>query len=79
MLHETHDLLHELPEYKERILDLQATDDTFRRLVHIYDSLDGHIQDVELSGTPLSDVSIEVLKKRRLALKDALFARLRGN
>ena len=77
MLHETHDLLHELPEYKERILNLQATDDTFRRLVHIYDSLDGHIQDVELSGTPLSDVSIEVLKKRRLALKDTLVARLR--
>ena len=77
MLHETHDLLHELPEYRERILDLQATDDAFRRLVHEYDSLDQHIQAVELAGTPIPDHSFEDLKKRRLALKDTLFARLR--
>lgn len=76
MLDEPHDLLHELPEYGDQILALCESDADFRQLLVDYDTLDGRIQDIELAGIPVDDVYAERLKKRRLALKDALFERL---
>lgn len=76
MLNEPHDLVHELPEYREQILTLQARDEEFCRLLKTYDDLDSEIQEAELVGTPIHDNHFEDLKKRRLALKDALFERV---
>ena len=78
MMNDTHDLLHELPEYHDKIVFLQTQDPEFRGLVQEYDALDKRIQEAELAGLPLSDHAFEDLKKRRLALKDVLFERLRA-
>ena len=78
MINDTHDLLHELPEYRDKILVLQTRDSEFRTLVQEYDALDQRIQEVELAGLPLSDQAFEDLKKRRLALKDVLFEMVRA-
>lgn len=76
MLDEPHDLLSELPEHGESIRRLKDQDDEFRRLAEAYDVLDDEIVEIERLGTPVDDFHAEQLKKRRLALKDALFARL---
>ena len=76
MLDEPHDLVSELPEYGSRIEDLRARDAMFRQLHDRYDSLDSHIQEIELAGTPIADAHAEDLKKQRLALKDQLFKML---
>lgn len=76
MVNEPHDLVHELPEYREQILTLQARDEEFCRLLKIYDDLDSEIQEAELAGTPIPDDHFENMKKQRLALKDRLFQRV---
>lgn len=76
MIHETHDLLHELPEHADRIKELQVSDETFSNQLKDYNRLDQHIQEAELQGTPLDDFAFEQLKKQRLAMKDSLFHRI---
>ena len=76
MIHETHDLLHELPEYADRIRALQVSDERFSTELQTYNRLDQDIQEVELNGTPLDDMTFEQLKKQRLAIKDSLFRRI---
>ena len=76
MLDEPHDLVSELPEYGSRIEALRARDAQFRQLHDRYDTLDSHIHEIELAGTPIADVHAEELKKQRLVLKDQLFKML---
>ena len=76
MLDEPHDLASELPELSDRIRLLTADDTDFRTKLGSYDALDAEIQEIELAGTPIDDRYAEDLKKKRLALKDELFARL---
>ena len=78
MLDEPHDLASELPEYSDQIRQLASHDFVFRDLLSSYNTLDAHIQDIELAGTPVADVTAEDLKKQRLWLKDRLFNRLTG-
>ncbi|MCB9959364.1 MAG: DUF465 domain-containing protein [Rhodospirillaceae bacterium] len=76
MLDDPHDLASELPEYQDVIRKLAQDDAVFRDLLSSYNSLDVAIQDIELSGTPVADITAEDLKKQRLWLKDRLFNRL---
>ena len=74
MLGEPHDLLHEFPEYSEKIAQLRETNDVFHHLMDEYNWLDSSIRSLEESHIPVSDVHIENMKKRRLLLKDKLYA-----
>jgi uncharacterized protein len=73
MLGEPHDLLHEFPEYAEKINDLREGNDVFHNLMDEYDWLDAHIRGLEELSTPVADFHIEEMKKRRLLLKDRLY------
>ena len=73
MLGEPHDLLHEFPEYADKITDLRDNNDVFHILMDEYDWLDAHIRSLEELHTPISDFHIEEMKKRRLHLKDRLY------
>lgn len=77
MQHEHHDLVHEFPEYREKIHNLKMTDEHFKELFNEYHKLDREVYRVENNIEPRSDVALEELKKRRLALKDELFQMLR--
>ncbi|MFN3532591.1 MAG: YdcH family protein [Candidatus Brocadia sp.] len=77
MQYEHHDLIHEFPEYREKIHNLKMTNEHFRELFHEYHKLDREVFRVENNIEPRSDVTLEELKKRRLALKDKLFQMLR--
>ncbi len=77
MQYEHHDLVHEFPEYREKIHNLKMTNEHFKVLFNKYHELDREVFRVENNIEPRSDVTLEDLKKRRLALKDRLFQMLR--
>ncbi len=76
MLGESHHLLHEFPEFTDKIADLRANNEAFHHLMDEYDWLDSHIRNLEEVCTPVSDFHIEEMKKRRLYLKDKLYRAL---
>lgn len=73
MLGESHDLLHEFPEYTGKIAELRENDAVFHNLMDEYDWLDAHIRTLEELNTPVADYHMEEMKKRRLLLKDRLY------
>ena len=74
---EKHDLIHELPEYRERIHELKTSDHHFSRLFDEYHELDHEVCRIEEGVQTSSDDYTEELKKRRLFLKDQLLAMLK--
>jgi len=74
MLGEKHDLIHELPEYKEQIHALKINNKYFERLFDKYHDLDHQIRRIEEGIETPEDSYSEVLKKQRLQLKDELFS-----
>jgi uncharacterized protein YdcH (DUF465 family) len=78
MHNEQHDLVHEFPEYRDRIHALKQEDAHFRRLSDEYHELDRQVHRAETDVEPLSDEHLEELKKKRLSLKDQLYALLKS-
>lgn len=74
MFGEKHDLIHELPEHKERIHQLKISDEYFAKLFDEYHELDHEILRMEEGIETPSDDVLEELKKKRLYLKDQLFS-----
>ena len=73
MLGEKHDLIHELPEYKDRIHELKMSNKHFLCQFEKYHELDHEVLRAEEEIETVSDDRLEELKKNRLALKDELF------
>ena len=78
MLGESHDLFHELPEYKDRIAEMKAADVQFTALYDEYHAVNNEVERIELQLETPSDFYTETLKKRRLHLKDEIYAILRA-
>ena len=72
MLGEKHDLIHELPEYKDKIHALKTSDSHFARLFEEYHEVDHEIHRIEEGIETPADDYIEERKKLRLNLKDQL-------
>jgi len=72
MLDDIHDLIHELPEHKERIHQLKMSDKHFAKLYDEYNELDQQILRMEEGFETPSDDVLEEVKKKRLYLKDKL-------
>lgn len=79
MLGEKHDLIHELPEYKEQIHELKMNNKHFANLFDKYHELDHEIHRIEEGVENTSDDYLEEVKKQRLALKDELFAMIKAS
>ncbi len=73
MLGEKHDLIHELPEHKERIHELKTQNQHFSHLFDEYHKLEHSIRRIEEGVEVTSDDYLEQLKKQRLQAKDSLF------
>ena len=73
-----HDIGREFPEYRDRIHSLKTGNAHFARLFDEYHDLDKQVARIEQEIEPASDEAAEELKKRRLKLKDELFAMLRA-
>lgn len=77
MFGEHHDLVHEFPEYQQLIASLRASNPDFARLMDEYDALDEEILRIEQRVEVVSEMYEEDLKKKRVHLKDQLYAMLR--
>ncbi|MCS4505960.1 hypothetical protein KBTX_00607 [wastewater metagenome] len=73
---EKHDLVHEFPEFRERIHELKMNDRHFARLFDEYHEVDHEVRRIEEGNETPSDDYVEDRKKRRVQLKDELYAML---
>lgn len=78
MLGEDHSLLHDFPEYKETIIQLNNSDKAFAEKNQQYNDLDAKIRSLELENNPIDDELMRELKHQRRVLKDELYARLQA-
>jgi uncharacterized protein YdcH (DUF465 family) len=78
MLGEKHDLIHELPEHKERIHELKTSNSHFAKLFDKYHDVDHQVRRIEEGIETPSDEFTEELKKERLHLKDELFSMIQS-
>ncbi|WP_100639272.1 YdcH family protein [Marinobacter salexigens] len=74
---EKHDLAHDLPESKETIHTLKTSDQHFAKLFETYHDLDHEVYRIEQGVETTSDEYLEEQKKKRLSLKDQLYAMIR--
>lgn len=77
MLGEHHDLIHELPEFREKIHELKVNNNHFAKLFDEYHEVDHEVRRIEQELETPSDEYTEELKKKRLHLKDELFEMLK--
>lgn len=75
---EYHELTKDLPEFKDKIHDMKISNAHFAKLFEEYHLIDRDILRVEQELDPASDVRAEDLKKKRHALKDALYQMLQN-
>ena len=73
-----HDLAHEFPEHLEKMNKLKASDGHFSALVTRYDDANHTITRCEQGKEAIADDALEVLKKKRLELKDEIYQMLRS-
>lgn len=76
MLGEKHDLIHELPEYRERIHQLKTSDEHFARLFDAYHEIEHEVRKIEEGVETASDEYLQSLKLKRLQHKDDLYRML---
>ncbi len=73
---EKHDLISELPEFREQIHNLKMSDNHFARLFEQYHDVDHEVRRIEEGVEATSDHYLEERKKVRLMLKDKLYGML---
>ena len=73
MLHEKHDLVHELPEHRDTIHELKMSNKYFAKLFDEYHEVDHEVHRIETGIENTSDEYLESRKLQRLKLKDELF------
>ena len=68
-----HDLAHEFPQYLEKMSRLKAADAHFASLAAQYDAHNHTITQYEQGKESMTVDALEVLKKKRLELKDEIY------
>ena len=76
MQNEHHNLALEFPEYKDKIHELKMSNRHFKRIMDEHHDLDKQIRRVEAMEEAMSDDDLEIIKKKRLKLKDECFKML---
>ena len=75
---ERHNLVNDLPEYKEQIRDLKMNNAHFAKLFNQYHEIDDEIIRIEDGIENTSDDYLEGLKHKRIALKGEMFTMLKA-
>jgi len=74
---ESHDLAHEFPDFKDAIHALKTSDAHFKKLFDEYEEIAAELHRFGEGADGISDEHAEDLKKKRLELKDELYALLK--
>lgn len=75
---EKHDLLHEFPEYREKIHQLKTENHHFRRLFDEYHELDHQLLRMKTDVEVVTDEALKELKAKSLHLKDELYRMIKS-
>ena len=75
---EKHDLIHELPEYRDQIHEMKMNNRHFAKLFKEYHEVDHEVHRIETGAENTTDEVLEEKKKVRLHLKDELFQMLQS-
>mgnify|MGYP002781057314 CR=1 FL=1 len=78
MFNQNLELTEEFPQFKEAIHQLKMKDAHFARLYDTYHLMTRRMDRIAQQIETLSDNEVEVLKKKRLAVKDELYGMLKG-
>lgn len=78
MSHVPHELHEEFPDHAQQIHDLKMSNAHFHKLADKYHEVNRAIHRMETEVEPVSDFTLEDLKKQRLALKDEIFSMMNG-
>ncbi|MBP7345722.1 MAG: hypothetical protein RL135_417 [Bacteroidota bacterium] len=73
---EKHDLHHEFPEFDSKISELKVANTHFKKLSDEYDEVNHAVHRIESGVETPSDEVLTGLRKKRLHLKDELYALL---
>ena len=73
-----HDLVHEFAQHLEKINRLKASDAHFSSLAAQYDAHNHTITQYEQGKESITDDALEVLKKKRLEVKDEIYQILKS-
>jgi uncharacterized protein len=71
-----HDLLHEFPQYREKIHELKISSAYFRKMFDDYHEVDHAIHRIESGTEPTTDEHLNQLRLQRVHLKDTLYRQL---
>lgn len=74
-----HDLIHELPEYRDAIHVLKMENAHFRKLFDEYHQTTQDVENMESGALNVATAVEEQAKLHRLHLKDQLFAMLKAH
>ncbi len=75
---EKHDLIHELPEFKDKIHRLKMSNNHFLKMFNQYHEIDHEVHRIETGVENSADEYLDRCKKQRLNLKDKLLVMLRS-
>ncbi|MDH5445677.1 MAG: DUF465 domain-containing protein [Gammaproteobacteria bacterium] len=78
MLGENHSLHHEFPEHHDLIDKLMKENMHFKKIADEYNSLDKEIRTLEENNSPIDDIMLHEMKKKRSALKDEAYHMLQA-
>lgn len=76
MSHTPHELAEEFPQHLARMHDLKCNDAHFRKLADAYHDINRAIHRAETNVEPMDPHEEEILRKKRMKLKDEISAML---
>ncbi|MCG6857334.1 MAG: YdcH family protein [Salaquimonas sp.] len=76
MTHVPHELHEEFPELTDKIHQLKTDNSHFNRMFEEYHEINRAVHRAETDVEPTDDAHMEDMRKKRLALKDELYAML---
>jgi uncharacterized protein len=79
MFGESHEIHQDFPQYRDMINQLHESDVEFKNIYHEYNAVNHEIDAIEHNVEPVSDEYAEHLKKKRVLLKDQIYARLQAS
>ena len=72
-----HELAEEFPEHAEKIHEMKVGNAHFAKLFDEYHAVNGAIHRAETNVEPMAEEHEQALRKKRMALKDEIAAKLR--
>lgn len=78
MSHVPHELREDFPEFAEKITALKESNEHFHKLSEEYHTINREIHRIEIGEEHVSQADEEDMRKKRMVLKDELYAMLKA-